>query len=475
VNATAEVLKRQFAALLAWERRKRWEQSCLMSAGAAFTFALVLLPLHSWWAPLLRWRWLMPMIGSMALAPYFFYHWRWQRGDSTRALVQLDKTLGLAERATTAWELAEHAQHNAASELVFKQTLDRLRTLNPRAVSPRRWGWSVYAVAPLGALWFALLWFDVDRSMVAPIQSSAAQSLAHKLREYARELQDKAKSDSLRESLKAGQTLENKAQQAIDAKTPDEQFKKELAGVAKTLAPGEKSGAGKDFSGAESQQSLRDLKAELDAARDLFNFPNGAKGQQELPSSWLDRLASLPQIKRQFDREQPGSAGLGQNELKAFLDRLERQATGELDRRALLDAQQFLEQMMQSQGRKDQSNMQAAGRGDQESPGDGSREKNASNLPGKEPGEKTAGFNSLPEFRGAAQTQINGSIGAGESSGVMLKAAPKPGKSELEQQEIVANYRRQAEQELNSERVPEALKETIRNYFLSLEKSEPKK
>ena len=32
----------------------------------------------------------------------------------------------------------------------------------------------------------------------------------------------------------------------------------------------------------------------------------------------------------------------------------------------------------------------------------------------------------------------------------------------------VATYRRQAEQDLNSERVPEALKETIRNYFMAL-------
>jgi hypothetical protein len=43
-----------------------------------------------------------------------------------------------------------------------------------------------------------------------------------------------------------------------------------------------------------------------------------------------------------------------------------------------------------------------------------------------------------------------------------------PGKSTTSPEEVVASYRRQAEQELNSERVPEALKETIKNYFLSL-------
>jgi len=308
LSAAAESLKQQFAALLAWERRKRCEEICLMTGGAVFALAIVLLPLQGF-LPMARWRWFVPPVVALAVAPYFFYRWRWRRGDSSRALVQLDKKLRLAERATTAWELAGRGDKSAASELVFKQTLEHLRTLNPRAVSPRRWSWPYYAVAPLGALWFALLWFDADRSMVAQSPSRAAQSLAVKLRDYARELQDKAKSESLRESLKAGQALEKVAQQGIDAKTPDDQFKKDLAGVAKNFSRGEKSAANKDFSTGESQQSLRDLKAELDAARDLFNFPDGAQGSKELPASWLDRLASLPQIQRQFDRQQPNGTG----------------------------------------------------------------------------------------------------------------------------------------------------------------------
>jgi len=51
---------------------------------------------------------------------------------------------------------------------------------------------------------------------------------------------------------------------------------------------------------------------------------------------------------------------------------------------------------------------------------------------------------------------------------VVLKAKPSAGKSEIPQDEVIASYRRQAEAELNTERVPEALKETIKNYFLSL-------
>jgi anti-sigma28 factor (negative regulator of flagellin synthesis) len=70
---------------------------------------------------------------------------------------------------------------------------------------------------------------------------------------------------------------------------------------------------------------------------------------------------------------------------------------------------------------------------------------------------------------GGAATHLKGMIGEGNSSGVGLKGKPSPGKTEVSQEEVIASYQRQAEQELNTERVPEALKETIRRYFLSLQ------
>ncbi|MGE5059684.1 MAG: hypothetical protein ACM3N3_10610, partial [Betaproteobacteria bacterium] len=72
------------------------------------------------------------------------------------------------------------------------------------------------------------------------------------------------------------------------------------------------------------------------------------------------------------------------------------------------------------------------------------------------------------------QSQVKGILGAGESSGLMLKGNPTAGKSAVVDSEVVASYRRQAEQELNSERVPEDLKEMIKNYFLSLGEAKSK-
>ena len=465
-------LQEKFAALFNWERRKRSEQILLTVAALALAVAIALMPLNGY-LPIDPLRWLMPVLAALVISPFIFYRQHWRSRDVTRALVTIDKELGLDERASTAWELSTRMDQSPAAQLVIKQTDVGLRAVQPRDLLPRQWSWQSYAALPLAMLWFGLLWFDVDRPDLAQQSVNAPRTLAQKLGEFARDFQEKAKSEGLPESFKAGQELEKVARKNIEAKSTDEQLKKEVAGMAKKFQTTAKSGAEKSsFTGGESEQSLRDLKAELDAARDLLNLPDATKGSQELPQQWMDRLASLPQLKKQLDKEQQAGPGFGQNQLKAFLDRMDQQATGALDRRALIDAQKFLDQMMKSgQGQKSDNQMQMAGRDEPDGSDDGAREKNHSNAPGKEPGKRDDGANSLPEFRGGAQTQIKGLLGAGESSGVAFKGKPTTGKSALSEQAVVANYRRQAEQELNSERVPEALKETIRNYFLSLGES----
>src|SRR5262245_54806629 len=469
LSATVEALVSKLNGLIGWERRKQREQVFLALLCCSWALAILLFPLHRYFdgSPL---RWFAPLILSVMLAPYFLLRRRWRREDSTRAVLRLDKTLQLDERAVTAWELSAQVEPGKAGQFVLKQAEEKLRFVEPRTLLPRRWNWTAYLVAPIILLWFALLWFDVDRWFFFSGRPSSPQTLAHRLREYSRELQDRAKNEGLRESLKMAQELENVAQKNIGNKTHDEQVKKDVAGVAKKFDAAAKSGAGKDsFSAAESQQSLRDLKAELEAARDMMELPAAAKGTQDLTAQWMERLAGLPQLKRQMENDPRAGQGMSQSDLKSFLDRLNNQVTGELDRRALLDAQQYLEQMMkQGQSRGEGSNQRSSGRGEEELGDDGAREKNPGSLPGKEPGKTDEGYRSLPEFRAGPSTHVKGALGEGESSGVVFKGKPLPGKSGLSPAEVVASYRRQAEQELNSERVPEALKETIKNYFLSL-------
>ena len=327
---------------------------------------------------------------------------------------------------------------------------------------------------PLLLIWLTLVWFDAGVPVNDNLRLSLPQALAYKLREFSRELQERAQSEGLRETMQVGRELEKIAQKGLDAKASDERFKSDLAGMTKKLDAMQKSAAqSAPFSAADSQQSLRDLKSELDAARDLLNFPE-AQETQELGQKWLDQLGTLPQLKRQFDKQGQAGQRLDQNELKSFLSRLEKQVTGELDRRTLLDAQQFLEQLM-NQGQKGESNVEMAGRGEQDLPDNGERAKSRSNLPGHEPGGKEAKSQPLPEFAGGAATHLKGLLGEGQSDGLVLKGKPSAGKSEISQEEVIASYQRQAEAELNSERIPDTLKETIKNYFLSLGLGEGKK
>ena len=464
-------LNSKFAALQRWERRKRREENFLRLFCAALAGALALLPLH-FLLPVNWLRWFVPGVLCAVLAPVFFYRRRWTPRDGVRTAVLLDRTLDLRERAVTAWELTARDETSAAAQLVFKQAEERLRAVEPRALFPRRWSWPAYLALPLFALWLTLLWLDFDR-WNEPGRLPGVQTLAQKARQFSRELQDKANNERLPESLKMGQEMEKLAGRAIDNKTADEDFKKELAGMAKKIDAAAKSATDRDSgSAAETEQSLKDLQAEIAAARDLAELPELPKEAARWGREWADRLSAMPQLKRRMDNAEQAGQGAGQQNLKAFLAQLERQVSGELDRRALLDAQKYLQQMM-NQGRGGQGDKYARTRGQdvEDSPGDVAPENNPGNLPGKEPGKKTDEAGSLPDFRADTATRVKGALGEGESSALEFKGKPMPGKSAVSQSEVVASYRRQAEQELNSERVPQALKETIKNYFMSLDET----
>ena len=115
MSAAKELVQAKLASLLAWERRKRWEQILCTAVGVALLSAIVLLPLHGH-LPIHEWRWFVPGALLLALAPYFFYRQRWRAQDDRRALVQLDKAMRLEERASTAWELARSEERRVGKE-----------------------------------------------------------------------------------------------------------------------------------------------------------------------------------------------------------------------------------------------------------------------------------------------------------------------------------------------------------------------
>ena len=467
MNHAPEILHRRLAEILRWEKRKRIEGIFAAAFFYSLLAAMLALPFYkSHLSGALRW--FVPAIFVVVLAPLLFLKKRWQHADSVRALARADRALGLDERALTAWELLRRGDEGSAALLVFKEAGERLATVNVRALFRRSWSREAYFILPLIAVWAMLLWFDPSFEFGGGIRPSAP-TLAHELRTFSRELQEKAKSDGLRESLRLGEELEKVAQKAIESNASNERLKTEVTGMMKKFdLAGKTSGQPQSVTAGESEQSLMDLKAELEAVRDIFSSARSAQGTADLGQEWFERLPAMPQLKRQFDKNAAPEHSLSRNELQSFLERLDRQVTGELDRRALLDAEQFLERMMkQGNGEQGEQNVQVAGRGEPKLD-DGARGENKAALPGTEPGQKTGGSAALPEIQGGAATHLKGSLGAGPSSSLLLRGKPSVGKSEVSQDEIIASYRQQAEAELNSERVPEALKETIKQYFLSL-------
>jgi hypothetical protein len=466
LNPEAEILRKKLSELFNWERRKRNEQILADIFFYALLGAVLALPFHPLLPPAIS-RYLIPILVFLLLAPVFFIRRRWRLEDTARTIVRVDKTLRLDERTITAWELLQRNETRAAARWVLKEAGEKLATFDPRSLLRRNWSWQARLALPFLVVWLGLVWLGVGLQLESAVEFSAPKALAQKLREFSRDLQDKAKTEGLQESLRVGRELEQLAQKSIEAKADDEKLKNELAAMKKKVETTGQS-ADQAWSGAGSRQDLRDLKAELEAARDILNMP-AAKGTEEVGKQWLDQLATLPQLKRQFDLQNQKGGDLGHNDLKSFLDKLEKQATGELDRRTLLEAQQFLDQLMK-EGQKDrgESDVQMAGQAKEDLPEEGEKTNNRSNLPGKEPGKKAEGESPLPNFQAGAAAHIKGLLGEGNSRNLELKGKPSAGKSEVSQDEVIASYRRQAEAELNTERVPEGLRETIKNYFLSL-------
>ena len=165
-----------------------------------------------------------------------------------------------------------------------------------------------------------------------------------------------------------------------------------------------------------------------------------------------------------LDRRPDGSADMSADEVQRFLDRLEREARQEQDRRALGATQQFLTEMLLGDA-PDESMAEAPRRG---TPQEGSEEPPAAGRqPGNEPGTDRQEPHD-PAFQARVRTHLQGLLGKGRSRGFGFRGEARGGESTVSEEAVVVQYRRQLEADLSSEEIPAEFKETIKNYFLSL-------
>ena len=66
-------------------------------------------------------------------------------------------------------------------------------------------------------------------------------------------------------------------------------------------------------------------------------------------------------------------------------------------------------------------------------------------------------------------TRVTGALGEGGGSGVTWRSEAKAGESKIPERDAPASYRKQMEEDLTAEKIPPALKETVKKYFLSLD------
>jgi hypothetical protein len=166
---------------------------------------------------------------------------------------------------------------------------------------------------------------------------------------------------------------------------------------------------------------------------------------------------------------------LEREEVEEYLDRLERRIALELDRRNLTETREFLLGLLEDiNGEEGGGPLREMGLSQLgKSPSKENRSARGT-LPGDRPGSKDQKGQPLP-FQARAATHLKGLLGKGLSAGLTVRGEFKGRGSEVSQEEVVTSYRRQMEGELALEQIPEGLKETVKNYFLSLGMTENKK
>jgi hypothetical protein len=400
----------------------------------------------------------------VALTTYFARPWR--KPEALRSIMRLDKILHLQERALTAWEILGRQQRRTAEQLVMEEAAAQLRTLDPRALFRRERSWHFFLAPPLLFLWLLLVWLDVGVYFGKGISGSPSIALAEKLKEFADELEKKARSQRLPESLKVAGVLEDVADKGLKKEIGENELRERLGAVMqRTEGMGTESAADSGLSFPTSpEEELSRLRAEIEKLRGVPIGPQIS-----------DRLAALPRLDKEMERRLSQPETLSREETDKFLDRLEQTVVAELERRALQETQEFLAVLIKGlEGKETGETVEAKGQEELDRLSKGEKTRGKGILPGDEFGKEGRGAQT-PPLKAAAASHLKGLLGEGKSKSLRVKGELRGKESEIPQEEVVASYRRQAEQALASEEIPEGLKETIKRYFISIGMTEEKK
>ena len=470
------LLQDKFSQLLRWERIKRREKIILSGFFYSVLASLILLTAKelfpSWVNPLS-----LPVIFFLVLAPGFFLLRPWGSRESLRTVFVLDKVLHLEERAVTAWEILSRKEKKAAELLVLKEAGEKLKEVDPRVLFKRHLTWHAFFAPPLLLFWLLLVWLDIGVHSGKEVKTYQSVSVAQKLKDFSYDLQERAKSQGLIQSLKVAQALDEVAEKSLRGEMSEKKLGEDLTGmVNKVEDMGRGAAEESDLPLATATtEGLLDLKAEFETLKHPLTLSQSARQEETIKSELLGRLGVLPRLKEAIEKGLLSIEKPGEKELDRFLDKLEKGVMAELDRRTLLEIREFLSFLLKGlEGKETHEALRETAQAEQGQLSQAERVKGMGSLPGSQLGTKGEAPLSHP-FKAGATTHLKGLLGEGKSGSLTFRGEFPSKGSTIPREDVLTSYRRQAEEELASERIPEGLKETIRKYFLSLGMTEEKK
>lgn len=476
------LLQEKFSELISWERIKRREKILLSALLYSLLASLVLLPSQEFLPPWLRPFFLPPVLFAVLVGGVFLLR-PWRDRESLRTVFLLDKTLRLQERALTAWEILGRRGKSGAERLVLEEAGEKLRGVDPQELFKRQNSWHAFLTPPLLLLWLLAVWLDIGLHFGTGMRRSQPVSMAQKLKEFSRDLQEEAQTHGFTESRKVARALDEVAERRLGGKIGEKELKEHLTGmVGRVERMGQKVLEEFDLRfPASTREALLDLKAELQASKPSL-FPEFARREGNPAQEILGRLGAFPRLKEEVERGLSSREKLDEKELQKFLDRLDSHITAELDRRTLQEIVEFLGVLLRgaegsnvegTQGKELGEPFREATKADQGSLQDREKGRGTGSLPGDQPGTKREAAQT-PPFKAGATTHLKGLLGEGKSSSLGFRGESSAKGREVSPEEVLTSYRRQVEEDLASERIPEGLRDAIKSYFLSLGMSESK-
>ncbi|MBI2358394.1 MAG: hypothetical protein HYV04_05740 [Deltaproteobacteria bacterium] len=226
------LLRERFTAVLARRRAQRREKVLIESFFYAVVASLAFLPfreaLPRGLSPLA-----LPLILGPLVAGVILRFRPWGDRDFIRALFHLDRSLGLEERAMTAWEILSRGQKRLPERAVLAEAAERLKGVDVRVHFRREVSWHAFFLPVLLLLFLLLVWFDAGVEWRKGANGPHPDSLAQALKRYSNEVKERARSEGLTESLRVASVMEELAERRRRGQMSEPKLRQELSGLSK--------------------------------------------------------------------------------------------------------------------------------------------------------------------------------------------------------------------------------------------------